>query len=476
MNGTLMTLYNSLPPYFRSIAASIRGHYLRSWRYGPETESLVQKILERESWSYEKWLSWQEEQVGFALHRAATKVPYYRDQWRKRRLKGDRASWDYLENWEILEKDVLRQNPYAFISDDCNIKQMFHHHTSGTTGKPLNLWERRETVRNWYAYFEARCRYWHGVSRKDPWAMLGGQLVTPIQQFRPPFWVWNSGLNQLYLSSYHLSSSFIPFYLDAIKRYKIKYVYGYSSSLYTLAIEGLRLGRKDLQMVVAITNAEPLYPFQRDAIEKFFQCQVQETYGMAEEVTAASQCRAGKLHIWPEIGFLEVITDEKQNLADGGIGDFICTGLLNLDMPLIRYRVGDRGILGKITNPCDCGRNMPVLASIEGRTDDVLYTIDGRAIGRLDPVFKGDLPLTEAQIIQETLDCIRVLYVPSSVFSFKDKNLIIERIQARMGSVNVILEEVNHIKREKNGKFRAVISKISSPQKYSLFHGDFKSF
>ena len=252
MNNILLALYNFLPSSLRSFAASLRGVYLRSWRYGPETDSLVEEILERETWSPDKWLTWREERLAFALHRAATKVPYYQEQWAKRRAQGDRSSWEYVENWEVLEKDVVRQNPHAFISEDCNLKDMFHHHTSGTTGKPLNLWERRETVRTWYAYFEARCRRWNGVSRRDRWAMLGGQLVIPVKQTRPPFWVWNAPLHQLYMSSYHLSPKLIPYYLDALNRYHIKYIYGYSSALYSLAQEGLRLGRKDVKLSVAI--------------------------------------------------------------------------------------------------------------------------------------------------------------------------------------------------------------------------------
>ena len=426
----------------------------------PETDKLVEEILERESWSPEKWLAWREERLTFALHRAATKVPYYRERWARRRSIGDRSSWDYLENWEILEKDSVRENPHVFIADDCNLKKMFHHHTSGTTGKPLNLWERRETVRTWYALFEARCRHWNGVSRRDRWAMLGGQLVVPVKQSCPPFWVWNAALNQLYMSSYHLSPKLIPYYLDALNRYNIKYIYGYSSALHALAQEGLRLGRKDVKLSVAITNAEPLYPFQREIIGKFFQCRVQETYGMAEEVTAASQCEAGHLHLWPEVGWLEIVNENKI-VNENASGDFICTGLLNLDMPLIRYRVGDRGALESRDKLCSCRRNMSVLACVDGRTDDILYTSDGRPIGRLDPVFKGDLPLKEAQIIQESLDSVRVHYVPTSIFSVKDQRSLIEQIQARMGAVKVILVEVEQVKRESNGKFRAVISKIS---------------
>src|SRR2546428_3945524 len=107
MSDTLLRLYHRLPAPTRSVAASLRGAYLRSWRYGPETERLVAEALERESWSQQRWKAWQEEQLAYVLHRAATRVPYYREQWTERRRRGDQASLQYLENWTILEKEPL---------------------------------------------------------------------------------------------------------------------------------------------------------------------------------------------------------------------------------------------------------------------------------------------------------------------------------------------------------------------------------
>ena len=74
------------------------------------------------------------------------------------------------------------------------------------------------------------------------------------------------------------------------------------------------------------------------------------------------------------------------NVPAGETGDFVCTGLFNDEMPLIRYRLGDRGARAPEA-PCPCGRSLAALASVDGRSDDVLYTRDGRSIGRLDPVF-----------------------------------------------------------------------------------------
>lgn len=463
MKDWAVRLYHSLPPVLRSLVASSRGLYLRRWRYGPETEQLVAAALDRELWSGDQWKKWQEERLAYLLHRAATVVPYYRQIWAERRRRGDQASWDYLENWPILEKESVRRATKLFLADDCHAGRMFEQHTSGTTGTPIRLLWNRSDLRAQYALFEARARRWNNVSRFDGWAILGGQLVSPVAQRRPPFWIWNGSLNQLYMSSYHLAPDLIPYYLEALKKFDVKYLYGYSSSLYSLAYEALRIGYSDLHMKVSITNAEPIYDYQRNVIEKAFHGPVRETYGMAEVVAAASECGSGSLHYWPEVGIIEVM-DNLQPVSNGDSGDLVCTGLLNTDMPLIRYRVGDRGAVNCDENVCKCGRALPTIRSVEGRIDDVLYTSDGRRIGRLDPIFKAGLPIREAQVIQETLNRIKVLYVPEPGFTRETTNLIIARLQARMGPVEVILEPIAEIPRTNNGKFRAVVSNLPKPQ------------
>ena len=105
MTDTLLKAYHGLPAPLRSVAASLRGLYLSYWRYGSETERLVEEALDRESWTPGQWKAWHEERLAHVLHRAATRVPYYREQWAARRRRGDRASWEYLENWPILEKE-----------------------------------------------------------------------------------------------------------------------------------------------------------------------------------------------------------------------------------------------------------------------------------------------------------------------------------------------------------------------------------
>ena len=139
---------------------------------------------------------------------------------------------DKLANWPVLQKEALRSVPRDFLADDCDPGRMFHEHTSGTTGKPVNLWLTRATVRAWYALAEARWRRWYGVSRRDRWAILGGQLVPRSSRRRPPFWVWNAALNQLYMSAYHLAPDLIPQYLQALRDYRVRYLLG----LYVVAL------------------------------------------------------------------------------------------------------------------------------------------------------------------------------------------------------------------------------------------------
>lgn len=449
MNDALLRIYHRLPPPARSLAASLRGYRLRRLRYGPETEMLVEQALERERWTPEQWREYREDRLAFLLHRAATKVPYYREQWAERRRRGDQASWEVLANWPVLTKDAVRRHARRLVAEDCDPSKMACDHTSGTSGKPLELWFSPSTVRAWYALFEARCRRWYGLSRYDRWGILGGQLVAPVSATKPPFWTWNAGLNQLYMSVYHVSPGAGAAYADAIRRYRVRYLVGYPSALDALAEAASQAGARDTGVEAVITNAEPLLGYQRQHIEQAFGCPVYETYGMSEIVAAANQCEHGGMHLWPEAGVLETLD-----------GDLVSTGLMNPDMPLIRYRTGDRATLGAERPECPCGRLLPLLASVEGRSDDVLYTRDGRRVGRLDPIFKARLPLQEAQIVQEALDRVRVLYVPDAGFTKDSAADLVRLVRDRMGSVEVALEAVERIPRGANGKFRAVVCQL----------------
>jgi len=452
VSDVLLRLYHRLPAPARSAAATLRGFYLRVWRYSADSERLIEEALAREHWTPERWRAWREERLAAQLERAATRVPYYREAWQARRRVGDRASWELLGNWPILEKQTVRDNARAFLADDCRERDVVREPTSGTTGTPLSIAKSRHTLRGLYALAAARARRWYGVTSGDRTARLGGQLVAPLAQRRPPFWVWNAAGNELYMSTFHLAPQLIPHYLDALARYRIVALAGYTSSLCALAQGVLRAGRTDLRMKAVVTSAEPLAANHRAVIAAAFGGPVRETYGMTENVAAASECEAGRLHQWPEVGLIEVQDDE-----------FICTGLLNDVMPLIRYRVGDRGRLAPEAETCACGRTLPVMAGLEGRTNDLLVTQDGRRVFWLNPVFYG-LPVRQSQIVQETLGRVRVRFVPAPDFTEAAGRTVITRLRERVGDLEFVLEPVAEMPRTPGGKVRAVVSNVGGAQ------------
>ncbi len=451
----LLPLYHRLPYAGRCLVAHLHGLQLRAWRYGRDTEELVSAASARDAWQPEDWQRYHQPRLRALLDRAATRVPYYRDAWQKRRF----VSWRALANWPVLHKEDLRRHNRRLLADDRDEHNLFHEHTSGTTGTPVTLFHHRDTLRHWYALFEARARRWYGVDRTLPWAILGGQLVAPPRRQRPPFWVWNRSMRQLYLSSYHLGADTARHYVEALHRHHVCYLLGYPSMLAALAFSILDQRLLPPALRVVITNAEPLLPGQRSAIAEAFGCPVRETYGLAELTAAASECEAGRLHLWPEVGIVEVSDQQDQVTPQAGEGRLVSTGLLNTDQPLIRYSAGDLIHLAPAGERCASGRTLPLVRAVEGRCDDVLRTPDGRVIGRLDPAFKGEWPIREAQVRQERHDLVRVVVVPGPGFARVHEAALVRELSARLGAlVTVEVELVDEIPRGKNGKFQAVVS------------------
>lgn len=462
----LHAAYERLPPPLQDAAATLRGAQLARTRYGPDTERLVAEAHEREAWDQATWATWREQRLAVVLHRAATLVPWYREHWAARRRAGDHASIDDLANWPILEKEEVRRNPEAFLAEDHPRRALIADHTSGTTGTPLTLWFDRDSARRWYALFDARCRGWHGVDRHDRVAMLGGQVVVPTSRERPPYWVKNRAMHQLYLSMHHIRTDRAAAYAEAMARHRTTYLLGYPSAMVALAHALDEAPVEAPKLRVAITNAEPLPAADRERIGAAFGAPVHATYGMAEVVAAATECPAGTLHDFPDVGWLEVVDDGHDHTDEpAGTGDLVATGLVNDAMPLVRYRVGDR-----MTPPtwegerCSCGRALPSIAHVSGRSDDVVWTPDGRAVGRLDHIFKADLPILEAQVIQEDRAHVRVLVVPAEGWDAEQARVVAARTRERVGDMAVEVETVASIARTPAGKFRAVISKVSRPE------------
>ena len=138
----------------------------------------------------------------------------------------------------------------------------------------------------------------------------------------------------------------------------------------------------------------------------------------------------------------------------------MCTGLLNDAQPLIRYEIGDEGVWSP--HPCPCGRDhLPVLREILGREEDAVVAADGREMVRCVSVFKDLSGLIEGQIIQERLDTFTVRIVAEEGFGEAEEAAIRHRFVLRLGPVDVRIQRVAAIPRTQNGKFCAVINRMS---------------
>ena len=447
----LLRLYHLLPAGLQSYLLGRRGRRLQRERYGSDIEARVAEILERDSWTAGDWEAWRAPRLRAFLEDAKTHVPWY---------AAHGGAPDDLATWPILTKDDVRRAGADLLDVRLSERDLRTVKTSGSTGSPLVLRRDLDATRDWYALFEARCRRWYDVRYDDRWAIFGGQLVTPVERTKPPFWIWNAGMQQLYCSSYHLADDTIGAYLDALDAHAPVYVIGYPSALTTLARGALALQRKPGSLRLAITNGESLSSAQRLLIEQGLGVIVRDTYGMAEIAAAGCESETGRMHLWPEVGPLEVLDALGAPVAPGTSGRAIATGIVNRAMPLVRYEIGDHVTMAPEDESGPPGPALPILASIDGRKDDVIRTPDGREVGRLDPVLKGDLPIGACQFIQTAPDHIRIRVVPLLGYDEQTSAQIQSELAKRVGAMAMTVEEVEEIPLGANGKFRTVVSEL----------------
>lgn len=457
MHPVAFRIYNLLPHSLKEFAASLYAKKLQQFRRNNTSDARIREAALREKWTFEQWETYHENELENVLKRAAYHVPYYRNYWQKKGYEN--GAWKKLENWPILTKKEVREHNHELLADDCDPKDMYTEYTSGTSGTPLTVYWSKETTLEYYAIFERRIRNWHDANWDMNYLMLGGRMIIPVSQQKPPFWVKNNYMNQLYLSSYHLSAQNIGAYAEAIKKFKPEYMFAYASSMYSLSLLAKESGIKMPALKCAISNAEPLLAHQVETIREVFSCKMVNTYGMSE--LAAGACtfdNENELVLWPEVSKIEVLNfDNDNSVNEGENGRFICTTLLNKDMPLIRYEIGDSGAITRSRS----GINHYKITELTGRIDDLVKTRDGRRIGRLDPVFKNNLNIKEAQIIQKSAENFTIKIVPDINYNPSNAEAMVESLKQRIGDCIVTIEVVDSIPRTNTGKFKAVISEVS---------------
>jgi len=282
-------------------------------------------------------------------------------------------------------------------------------------------------------------------------------MIVPATQEKPPYWRVNRAENMLMLSSYHLSESAAPAYLDALARFDPVVIQAYPSSIGFLATwmldAGVHYCGRSLSGIV--TSSETLSDAPRREIESAFGCRVFDWYGHFERVAAIGTCEHGRHHLLSDYSYVEMLP------ADDGLFELVGTGFHNLSMPLIRYRCGDFVRPAPATERCACGRSFPLIEEVIGRVDDSIKLADGRSVGRLDHLFKGVEGILEAQIRQDRVDAITMLEVPSATFNDRTRETLENNTRYRLGEgIALEIRLVDAIPRTRNGKFKGVVCDI----------------
>lgn len=451
-------LYARLPTLGQHAAVSTYGLYWRWLRFGPGFHEARRAYGRREGFPAHRWETWTRERLRRLLADCAHHVPYYRDTWTAAQRRA--AERGELTALPLLEKEPLRADHRAFVRTDRAPTRELTFHTSGSTGTPIAcVWTVAE-LRNSLALREARSAIWAGTSFRRPRATFSGRIVVPDPDSPGPFHRFNAAERQVYFSAFHLSAATARRYVDALDRHRTRWLTGYAVSFHLLARHILEQGIEVSPLDAVVTTSEKLTASMRADMEQAFGCDVFEEYSTVENAVFASECRQGRLHVSPDAGIVEILRPDGTPCPPGEPGEVVATCLMRDHQPMIRFRLGD--VATWSGERCPCGRAMPVLAEVVGRTEDVVVGPDGRAMVRFHGIFV-DLPaVREGQIVQEALDHIRVRVVPTPAFGPDDEGTIIARIQQRLGTrVRVTVERVDAIARSKAGKFRAVVSNLN---------------
>ena len=243
-------------------------------------------------------------------------------------------------------------------------------------------------------------------------------------------------------------------------------LFGYPSSLALIARHAERTGMDlaNLGIRVAFVTSERLYEDQRERIARAFGCRVANGYGGRDAGFIAHECPEGGMHITAEDIIVETIAPNGRVLPPGEAGEIVVTHLATKDFPFIRYRTGDVGILDE--RPCSCGRGLPLLREVQGRSTDFVVAADGTVMHGLALIYViRDLPGIETfKIVQENQSRVRVMLVAGAGFDPSLHETIRRGFRARLGeAVAVEIENVPAIAAERSGKFRYVQSHVPVP-------------
>jgi phenylacetate-CoA ligase len=396
------------------------------------------------------------------LLRIGRDVPYYRELFATLDFDpGKLTALSDLQRLPLAGKADIRANTDKLKA--VNASRLERFSTGGSTGEPLIFYRGKERVSHDVAAKWRATRWW-GVDIGDPEIVVWGSPIELGSQDRVRL-LRDRFLRTELLSAFEMSNANLLQFIQRIKKLRPRMLFGYPSSLALMAEYASSNGYAvdNLGIKVIFVTSERLYPYQREQIEKTFGAPVANGYGGRDAGFIAHECPHGALHITAEDIVVEIVSDEGEVLPATEKGEIVITHMATGDFPFVRYRTGDVGSLSH--DRCPCGRGLPLLAEIEGRSTDFVKAVDGTVLHGLALIYVlREIPdVEEFKIVQETLTRLTVQIVTSSADTSRLEATITEQFRRRLGeSLVVNFIYVDRIEREASGKFRYVISQLAS--------------
>jgi len=408
-------------------------------------------------WSSAKLQEWSWERRRAVLRNAVLNVPFYREAY-KLSIE-EVAKFTSEDDWcrlPTIDKQVVLQQPTSFLSDVRNLRKCVWTHTSGSSGRKLNI------LLDDNVNAAAFSLFWRAWSSGGYWRLGQRHAVMKGSSAASGLYV-NRKIRALEISSSHVTHEFVEQIAQKLIDYRPKFMRGYPSSMYHLC-KLLEEKKIELDIPMVSTGSETLHDFQRKKFEEVLGARVFNHYAHWERAASILECQSGQLHAQEDFGVHEILDAGGSPVPPGTPGEITVTSLHNMAMPLIRYRTGDIGTWGDVQ--CSCGQVFPVVQSIEGRLNDSIVKSDGTIISGTYAAgsFLLNTKILSAQLIQDDYDVVEVRIVKGQNYvDPTDTQEIVKALESRIGKdfrLEIRYCELDELERNPVGKMRQVLNRI----------------
>jgi len=448
------------------------GRYCQKW-LEPIRHGLLQYKKHRrffdesQWWQTSKLQEYQLSRLKKLVFHADTNVPYYRKLFQKNSISPEDINCiEDLKKIPIITKEDVIKNAQDLIAENISVRDFKRRankrQTSGSTGKCMSLFidDNFDCWRKAFHHWRYRlAEIPEGSKFIQFWSKPFIDACTNKDYFYEPY------MGRLSLSSLPKDGNALDEYLRIIKRFKPAYCIGAPSFLFALAVYAGKQNVQDVRLNTVYSTYENIFPFQKKEIESRFNCRVLRFYNSEEHLVYAWDCATERqMHIESRAGIMEIVDNKGKPVPCGETGRIICTGFNNYLMPLLRYETGDIGSISE--EKCPCGRGLPVLSALEGRTSEVL-SVNGKKLfpAMLSVVVEKCRNIKECQFIQEPNGEITINIVKDADFDWENTRKLMSILQGVLGNnfqPKIIF--LQKIPKTKAGKFQFVINR----QKQSL--------